>query len=269
MTGERNARLNEVKRDEREIRIASGPGLRVIVARDAGTAAAAAAREIEEAIAAALIARGRAHVALAGGETPRAAYELLARRLDSWETLDLWFGDERCVDADDPGSNYGMVRGTLLAPAPARAARVHRILGELGPEEAARRYDGELREHAPRGGDGLPVLDVALLGLGEDGHTASLFPHDPRLSEPTAELALPVHGAPKPPPERVTLSLQVLRAARRVIVLAPGAGKAQAIAALRRGLDPAVPASLLVGPNMQLIVDEEALVVDSEGAVGR
>ena len=131
----------------------------------------------------------------------------------------------------DPESNYALVRATLLqhvAP-----ATVHRMPAELGPEPAAARYE-PLVAAAP--------LDLVLLGIGQDGHTASLFPNDPALA--ARSYVAGVSGAPKPPPERVTLTLRALREARRVIVMAGGADKAEAV---RRALAGEVPAGLIPG----------------------
>jgi 6-phosphogluconolactonase len=128
---------------------------------------------------------------------------------------------------------------------------------EAGVDAAASMYAAKLRERLPRGPGGVPVLDVAMLGIGEDGHVASLFAHHPGL-ETRGRACVAVHDAPKPPPERVTLTIDVLRAARRVLVLATGAGKAGAVAAALAGPDPAVPASLLTGAAVEMIVDPAA-----------
>jgi 6-phosphogluconolactonase len=185
------------------------------------------------------------HISLAGGTTPRRAYELAAHTQGiDWSRVDLWFGDERCVPAEDPESNYRLVAETLLPGA--AGARVHPIDGTLEPDAAARAYAAEIR--------GV-TLDLALLGLGEDGHTASLFPGSPALAERSREAVAVV--ATKPPPHRVTLTLPVLEAARELVVLAVGRGKADAVAAVMRGADPAYPASLLPA-RTQLVVDPAA-----------
>jgi 6-phosphogluconolactonase len=200
--------------------------------------------------------RGVAHVALAGGTTPRRAYELLAERVADWSAVALWFGDERCVPADDPESNYRMVTESLLSRVELDPARVHRIAGELGPDPAAEAYARELRATIPATEEGIPSLDVALLGLGEDGHTASLFPGSPALD--AEDLCAGVHDAPKPPPERVTLTLRTLGGARRCLLLATGASKAHAVAATLAGPDRRVPASLLPSSRLEMIVDDAA-----------
>jgi 6-phosphogluconolactonase len=229
---------------------------------DPQAAAEHAAAEIARALREALAQRGVAHLSLAGGNTPRPAYELLASLLEDWSAVELWYGDERCVGPEDPESNHRLVADSLLAQIPGRGPREHRILGELGPEAAAQAYASELRARvapaAQGGAGGLPILDVALLGIGEDGHTASLFPGDPAVEDTSGALCLPVYDAPKPPPERVTLSLPVLRAARHCLLLVAGAGKADALAAALAGPDPRVPSSLLASERLHVVVDAAA-----------
>lgn len=219
-------------------------------------AAEAAADRIAAAIGKALVARGVAHVALAGGTTPRRTYELLGPRLADPDHIEWWFGDERCVPSDDPRSNYRLVADSLLVTAAIPPDRVHRLRGEDPPLLAATAYEEELKRLVPSDGRGVPVLDVALLGLGEDGHTASLFPGDPAL-QVTDALAVPV-VAVKPPPNRITLTLPVLRAVRTVLILATGAGKRDAVTRVLAGPDPMTPASLLADADVTLIVDQKA-----------
>jgi len=221
-------------------------------------ACAAAAAAIAAAIRSARAARGAAHVALAGGSTPRRAYELLAVDLEDWSGVELWFGDERLVAAHDPERTARMVREALPVGAAIAAAQLHEVPGGGGdPDAAAAAYAAQLRAAVPAGADGVPVLDLALLGLGEDGHTASLFPGSPALDAPADALCVAVRGAPKPPPDRVTLTLGVLRAARRIVMLTTGAGKGRALAAVLAGPRPEVPASLL-GPRLEVVADEAA-----------
>jgi 6-phosphogluconolactonase len=223
--------------------------MRIERCADAGELAARTATLLASLLDGALAVRGTAHLALAGGTTPAGAYALL--RPSRWEGVELWFGDERCVGPQDPASNYRMAADTLLGHA--RGALVHRIEGELGAEGAAERYDALLRERL-----GEPVLDIVLLGIGEDGHTASLFPGNPALAE--RELAaVAVHDAPKPPPDRVSLTLPVLRAARACILLAGGEGKAEPLARVLAGPDEAVPASLLARERLTIVADAAAL----------
>ncbi|HEV2034643.1 MAG TPA: 6-phosphogluconolactonase [Candidatus Dormibacteraeota bacterium] len=194
--------------------------------------AEAAAADIAEAIR-----EGARSLVLAGGTTPRRCYELLAQREVEWGRVTLLFGDERCVHPDHPDSNYRMVRETLLSRV--APATVHRIPGELGPDEAASAYAHVIA--------GLVPLDVVLLGIGEDGHTASLFPGHPELE--ADGWAIGVRHAPKPPPLRVTLTLKALRGARRVIILATGAGKADAVARAKRH---EVPSGMIAGARWLL-----------------
>jgi 6-phosphogluconolactonase len=158
------------------------------------------------------------------------------------------------VPRDDPDSNYRMLAETLVERSGATA---HPVPTAGSAEQAAAAYGELIRERVPDGAGGMPVFDAALLGLGEDGHTASLFPSSPAL-QVHGEVCIAVHDAPKPPPDRVTLSLEVLRAVRRRTMLATGAAKAGAIAAVLAGPDPAVPASLLADDALELIADGDA-----------
>jgi 6-phosphogluconolactonase len=226
-------------------------------------AAERAAQEIARALTDAIERRGAAHLGLSGGKTPRRVYELLAGLLADWSAVELWYGDERCVGPEDPESTHRLVAETLLAGVDGAQPCEHRIRGELGPEAAAQAYAEELRTRVPPAAEldassKLPALDIALLGIGEDGHTASLFPGHPEVLDESGALCLPVHDAPKPPPARVTLSLPVLRAARRCLLLATGAGKADALAAVLAGPDQRVPASLLASKRLHILADDAA-----------
>jgi 6-phosphogluconolactonase len=235
--------------------------IELTVVEDAEDAARACAEVVSAAIEAARATRGVAHVALAGGRTPARTYELLAEIVTDWRDVHLWFGDERCVPLDDPDSNDTLVRRALLERLPEDPGSprpiVHAVAraGDRDPAGAAADYERELRAVVP--GDPLPVLDLALLGLGEDGHTASLFPDDPVLEE-RERLVVAVRGR-KPPPDRVTFTLPVLRAARATVVLTAGAGKADAVRAMLAGPSPHTPASLLgEGGAVELIADRTA-----------
>jgi len=229
-------------------------GIELIRVADAPAIAERAAAMLGELLDDALAARGAAHLALAGGTTPAGAYALLAP--SSWDGVELWFGDERCVGPDDPESNYRMAAQTLLDRA--AGAVVHRIEGERGAEDAAAAYDALVRSRVPPGAGGVPSLDVVLLGIGEDGHIASLFPGNPALAI-GGRVAVPVHDAPKPPPDRVSLTLEVLRAAPVCVLLASGDGKAEPVARMLAGVDEEVPASLLDRDRLRVIADEAAL----------
>ncbi len=232
---------------------------------DAEAAAARAAAEIARRLQAAKRQRGVAHLALSGGTTPARTYELLAHELEDWQGVELWFADERCVGPEDEESNFRLAKQALIDAAEGLAqASVHRMLGELGPDEGAKRYEAQLREHAPaqQAGDGRPeqppVLDVIVLGIGPDGHVASLFPGAPTLDAGEQQLCLGVHDSPKPPPERITLTLAVLRAAQRCVLLATGASKADAVNAMLGQASHHVPASLLRRGRLSVIVDDAA-----------
>ncbi|MCW2954561.1 MAG: 6-phosphogluconolactonase [Conexibacter sp.] len=220
------------------------------VAGDDEAAARTSATRISAAIDDARAERGVAHVALAGGRTPARTYTLLTRIHSDWRDVHLWLGDERCVRSDDPDANAKLIVDTLLAavhPPPT----FHPMRGaDEDPTAAAIAYEQELREAVD--GD-PPRLDVALLGLGEDGHTASLFPNDAVLDE-QQRLVVAVQGT-KAPFARITMTLPMLLAARQIVVLAEGPGKAWAIHEMMAGPSRHVPASLLADGEVELIVD--------------
>jgi 6-phosphogluconolactonase len=229
--------------------------------------AAAAASEIASRLAGAVGERGRASWALAGGSTPRRAYELLARDHAAlpWDRIHVFWGDERCVPPDHADSNFAMARRALLDRVAIPPANVHRVRGELAAEGAALDYERELRGFF--GDVAFAAFDVVLLGVGEDGHTASLFPGHPALAE-TTRWAVPVETAAKPPRWRVSLTLPVLCAARDVFVLAAGAGKRAVVAAVRTDADSAARAypAAAVRPAGRLVwlVDDAAAASGGE-----
>jgi 6-phosphogluconolactonase len=198
----------------------------VAVYPDPGALSRAAADTIADAARAAVAERGRFTIALAGGHTPCALYELLGTEYLErvpWAATHVFFGDERCVPPDHPDSNYRMARLVLLDRVPGLGSRTHRIAGERPPTEAADRYEAELRA-AFDGPEGA-TFDVALLGLGPDGHTASLFPGSPALAE-MARWVVPATAPPAlPVRQRVTLTFPALDAARTVLLLAAGPDK--------------------------------------------
>jgi 6-phosphogluconolactonase len=227
---------------------------RVIVVRDLYALADEAARRIER-VALDAADDDRVTIALAGGATPRAAYQHLSSRCPPWRRLEIFFGDERCVPPDADGSNFRKARVALLDRVPLEPEQVHRIPGELPPPEAAARAEADLR--ATVAGDPWPVLDLIVLGIGPDGHTASLFPGGRELEE-TERLMVPVHRPDLPQPWRVSMTLPVLNAARRVLMLAGDANKAAVVAMAVAG-DPAIPAGR-VRPAGELtwVVTEDA-----------
>ncbi|HYR05994.1 MAG TPA: 6-phosphogluconolactonase [Gallionella sp.] len=191
----------------------------------------AVAQRIAELSAQAITARGVFHVALAGGETPRHCYEKLRLQPVDWEHVQVYFGDERCLPAGDAGRNDRMAREVLLAHVTIPPGNIHAIPAELGAPEAAARYATVL--------ENVARLDLVLLGMGEDGHTASLFPGN-QATDATAAV-VPVFNAPKPPAQRVSLGMGTLNAARQKIFLTVGAGKRNALERILQGeLLPAV-----------------------------
>lgn len=202
--------------------------------------------------------RGVAHVALSGGTTPGRTYELLGAEPAELAGMEVWFADERCVPPEDPESNYRLARETLLEPAAIAAESVHRMEGELGPQEGAARYAAEISRHLPNAPDGAPVFDLVVLGIGPDGHVASLFPGAATLDAGGDAICLGVSDSPKPPPQRLTLSLAVLEAARGCLLLATGAGKADAVDGMLGEADRHIPASLLRRERLTVILDDEA-----------
>lgn len=214
---------------------------------------------ITEEIQGAIAARGACRLSLAGGETPRAIYAALPADLP-WDKVWITFGDERCVPPEHADSNYRMARESLLDRAP--AAHILRIRGEIPQEEAAREYEQILAAEAARQGEARFVHDLVLLGMGEDGHTASLFPGMKTLQE-TVRSILPAHG-PKPPPQRVTMTLPLLNAARKVFFIAKGAGKAPMLRRVLSG-DPSLPSALVQpadGEVSWLLSDDLAAAVE-------
>ena len=231
---------------------------RLTTLSDAEAVSERAAGEIVRRLQSARRERGVAHLALSGGTTPGRTYELLAREMPDWNEVELWFADERCVGPQDEESNFRLAHQALLAPAGVPPERIHRMEGELGPEEGARRYAQALSEHVCARAGAPPVLDVIVLGIGPDGHVASLFPGASTLDADERALCLGVHDSPKPPPERITLSLSVLRAARRCLLLATSAAKSDAVAAMLGEPSEHVPASLLARDKLSVLVDDAA-----------
>lgn len=195
-----------------------------------------------------LLAEADGAVVLSGGSTPRRAYELAAALRKNWSRVSLWWGDERCVLPDDERSNYATAKTALLDRIEVQP-EVHRIRGELGAEEAARLYDEELR-----GVD----LGLAVMGIGPDGHTASLFPNAPSLEE-RERLAVAAEPGLEPWVDRVTLTLPAFAATREMAFLVTGADKADAVRrAFREPPSPDTPASLTRGNRTVAYLDRSA-----------
>jgi 6-phosphogluconolactonase len=205
----------------------------VTVLPDAAALAAAAADHIIEVVHATLALRDFGHVALAGGSTPRAINALLAaeprRSAVDWSRVVFWFGDERCVSPNDDQSNYKMNRETLLDPLGIRPNQVHRMRGEDDPSAAAADYDVVLRRELGE----RPRLDLILLGMGPDGHTASLFPGT--TAQIDKDKLCIAHYVPKLETWRMTLTPHAINAAKNVAITAGGAEKTDALREVLEG----------------------------------
>lgn len=178
---------------------------------------------------------GNATWVAAGGSTPARAYDIIAERYlreVPWDHVRVLMGDERCVEPTSPDSNWRQLDDQLLSKVSIPKENLLRPLGELGPETAAARYKAAL-EKLEITDSGAPRLDHVWLGMGEDGHTLSLFPGRAELE--TDELVIPIHESPKPPPDRVTLALPCLRGVNTCLILVTGAGKREAAAAAAAG----------------------------------
>ena len=193
--------------------------------------AKAAAQLFTDAVVNAASARGVARIAISGGTTPKAMFTLLAAEPFAsqvpWDKLDLFWVDERCVPPNHADSNYRMTREALLSKVPLPADRIHRMEGELDPEVAAARYESTIRNAFRLEGAETPTFDLILLGMGDDGHTASLFPHTEALDNLT-NIAIANH-VPQKDTWRVTLTSPVINQGREVAFLIEGAGKAQVL----------------------------------------
>jgi len=202
----------------------------LIVLDDERAAARAAGELLAEA------ARGGGEIALSGGKTPERAYETAAKLQPDWTRVGVWWGDERCVPPDDERSNFSLAKRTLLARVARPPAAIHRIRGEADPRQAAAEYDSELRGKR---------FALNFLGVGPDGHTASLFPDAPGLDE-IERLALPAEPRLEPWVPRITLTPPALANADLVLFLVAGEAKAEAVARAFAGPQSrATPASLI------------------------
>ena len=208
--------------------------------------AARACELILAAAAAAIAHRGIFRLVLAGGTTPAACYRLLAQADAQWRYWHLFFGDERCLDRDDPGRNSGMVATTLSERVAIPRRQVHPIPAEQGAEAAARAYEKTIADQLP--------FDLVLLGLGEDGHTASLFPGH---VHPPDRLVVPVHGAPKPPPDRVSLTGKALGDCRELMFMVTGSGKQEAVRQWQSG-QACIASGIRASSTSRLLLDRAA-----------
>lgn len=244
----------------------------VIVVPDGGALADAAARAIVDAARAAVADHGRFMIALAGGGTPRDTYMRLAAPPYGtempWDRTWVFFGDERCVPLDHPDSNYRMAHETLLAKVPIPETQVFRMRGELEDAEAAAvEYSRTLANvFGTRRGE-LPRFDLILLGMGLDGHTASLFPGSPALKEVFRPVAA-VHAGAAAVPKRLTLAFPVINTAACVVFLVAGGEKAKAVKAALAEAGTAVPAGMVRPTNGRLVwlLDRAAAALLPPGA---
>lgn len=186
---------------------------------------------------------GRADIALAGGTTPALLYDELTKQRADWTGVHLWIGDERCVPHEHPDSNVKLVLEHLPAP----GAVLHAPPPEGTAEVRAAAYAAQLKNY---------VLDLVLLGIGEDAHTASLFPDNPGIDDDRT--VIPVHDAPKPPPDRISLGLGVISAAKARILLATGAGKRDALKLALGEPSKHAPSSLLPAAGTMVLADRDA-----------
>ncbi|HKR26634.1 MAG TPA: 6-phosphogluconolactonase [Acidobacteriaceae bacterium] len=218
------------------------------------------AQHFVEGIRSAAATRGVARVAISGGSTPKRVFALLAdekepfRAAIPWDRLRLFWVDERCVPPDHPDSNYGAARDLLLSKVPVEPDDVVRIQGELDPEEAAAKYEAAIRGHFRLEGAEVPIFDMVQLGMGDDGHTASLFPHTEALGE-MMRVAVANHVPQQKQSWRVTLTWPVINAAREVFFLIDGAKKADPVGRVLTGsYDPeTLPPQLIQPQNGHLL----------------
>ena len=190
---------------------------------------------------------GRFQLVLAGGTTPEQTYRLLAGAQADWPHWHIYFGDERCLPPTHPGRNSWMAEQAWIGQVAIPSSQIHPIPAELGPEQGAENY-GRLIHSA------LP-FDLVLLGMGEDGHTASLFPGH---RHPANAAVVAVHDAPKPPPERVSLSTATLGTCRHLLYLITGSGKQQAVTAWRNG-DPLPISQIQPMGSSEVLIDTASL----------
>ena len=228
--------------------------------------ATAAAQLFSDVTMHAVTTKGVARVAISGGSTPKAMFALLAdasrpfASVVPWAKLELYWVDERCVPPTDAESNYRMTKEALLSKVPLPAAQVHRMEGELDPEEAASRYESMLRNSMKLEGAESPAFDLLLLGMGDDGHTASLFPHTAGLDE-LGRLVIANH-VPQKDTWRISLTWPVINQARQVCFLIEGAAKTKVLAEVLTGpRDPERLPSQLIRPvsgSLRFLLDEAA-----------
>lgn len=235
----------------------------VRVCPDAHALARAAAAFIAEESAVVIASRGRFSMALSGGSTPRGTYAALASgdpaRRVRWDRVHVFWGDERCVPKDHPQSNFSMASETLLSIVPIPKGNVHPMRTDLPPEEAAAGYADELKRILHVTGDGLPRFDLVLLGIGVDGHTASLFP-DEDLAGHAGRVVVATKGV-KHGHRRLTITLPVINNAACVTFLVSGEEKAPVLSRVLGGRPPQPPAGLVRPRDGRLVWFAERLAI--------
>jgi 6-phosphogluconolactonase len=241
----------------------------VKVSPDTAALAAATAALFTESAKKAVEARGVARIAVSGGSTPKIVFRMLADPAQPflqavpWDRLQLYWVDERCVPPDHVESNYRMTNEAMLSKIPLPAANIHRMEGELDPEEAASKYESEIRNTFKLEGAETPVFDLVLLGMGPDGHTASLFPHTEGLHE-MARIVIPNH-VPQKDAWRVTLTWPVITAGREVAFLIEGKEKEAMVKQVFTGpYDPETTPAQLIRPASGVLT----LMMDVAAATG-
>jgi 6-phosphogluconolactonase len=229
------------------------------IVKDAGALAARAAEIIAGRL---KVARYPFRLVLSGGSTPRATYELLAKKDIDWDCAELFFGDERFVPPDHKDSNYRMVRESLLSGPSVNPRKLLAIPTDGTPQSAADRYDEILRQQYGAGTleAGVPLFHLTLLGLGDDGHTASLLPGQPVLQEKERWAAAVPQGRGEP---RITLTYPALNSSKLILFLVSGAGKRDALAQARGGIGPA--GGIKPQGEVLWLVDEAAAGEEDQG----
>ena len=226
----------------------------IIICRDIAELSRQSAERFSQLVNQSVQGSGRFTVALSGGSTPKHLYSLLAspgyKERIPWNNVHLFWGDERCVPPDHPESNFGMVRESLLSKIKIPAENIHRMAGEREPQAAAAEYEKHLQEFFGLESGALPRFDLILLGIGEDGHTASLFPGSDALNETERLVIAPFVDKLKS--YRLSLTLPVLNSGAEVWFLVTGASKADAVKKVLRG-SADLPAAKVQPVNGRLI----------------
>lgn len=230
---------------------------KIIVLDDPESVYVHAAEEIVHFSGEAVCTHGEFTIALSGGSTPAGVYEVIAERFElsvDWKEVQIFWGDERCVPAADPRSNYAMADRAMLSKLPLKPAQIHRIAGEIAPEAAAIAYEQELRRAFNVDDGELPRFDLIMLGLGENRHTLSLFPGDTAALHETSRMVIPV-TVDADPPRRITFTAALANHAQRLMFIATGAAKAEAVRDVIEGpRDPdRFPAQLIAPEDGEIV----------------